>query len=106
MDKLEQYMTPATEGVSADDRELGELSQKFYQAAVQVCLYVFVCVRDCKKERFTKSISNKLKSLSLLRGENTKCPSNISCYYLLSFTVYRTFSFVIFIDHFVILEVE
>lgn len=36
LDKLEQYTTPASEGVSAEDGELGELSQKFYQAAVQL----------------------------------------------------------------------
>lgn len=42
MDKLEQYMTSATDGVTAEDGELGELSQKFYQAAVQVC--VCVCI--------------------------------------------------------------
>ncbi|XP_022605645.1 lon protease homolog 2, peroxisomal [Seriola dumerili] len=36
LDKLEQYTTPATEGVTAGDGELGELSQKFYQAAVQL----------------------------------------------------------------------
>uniref|UniRef100_A0A7N6F5S7 Lon protease homolog 2, peroxisomal n=1 Tax=Anabas testudineus TaxID=64144 RepID=A0A7N6F5S7_ANATE len=38
LDKLEQYTTPAREGVTAEDGELGELSQKFYQAAVQVCM--------------------------------------------------------------------
>ncbi|XP_054865239.1 lon protease homolog 2, peroxisomal [Amphiprion ocellaris] len=38
LDKLEQYTTPATSGASAEDGELGELSQKFYQAAVQVCV--------------------------------------------------------------------
>lgn len=36
LDKLEQYTTPATEGVTAEDGELGELSQKFYQAALQL----------------------------------------------------------------------
>ncbi|CAN9499462.1 unnamed protein product [Ophioblennius macclurei] len=36
LDKLEQYTTPAGQGLSADDGELGELSQKFYQAAVQL----------------------------------------------------------------------
>lgn len=36
LDKLEQY-TSAAEGAAAEDGELGELSQKFYQAAVQVC---------------------------------------------------------------------
>lgn len=36
LDKLEQYTTPATSGASAGDGELGELSQKFYQAAVQL----------------------------------------------------------------------
>ncbi|XP_070687319.1 lon protease homolog 2, peroxisomal [Pempheris klunzingeri] len=36
LDKLEQYTTPATEGVTAEDGELGELSQQFYQAAVQL----------------------------------------------------------------------
>ncbi|XP_078139210.1 lon protease homolog 2, peroxisomal [Centroberyx gerrardi] len=36
LDKLEQYTTPATEGVTAEDGELGELSQRFYQAAVQL----------------------------------------------------------------------
>ncbi|KAG7523425.1 lon protease-like 2, peroxisomal [Solea senegalensis] len=36
LDKLEQYTTPATEGVGPDDGELGELSEKFYQAAVQL----------------------------------------------------------------------
>ncbi|XP_059190456.1 lon protease homolog 2, peroxisomal [Centropristis striata] len=36
LDKLEQYTTPSTEGVTAADGELGELSQKFYQAALQL----------------------------------------------------------------------
>uniref|UniRef100_A0A8C5ERY9 Lon protease homolog 2, peroxisomal n=1 Tax=Gouania willdenowi TaxID=441366 RepID=A0A8C5ERY9_GOUWI len=36
LDKLEQYMTPSTHSVSAEDGELGELSQRFYQAAVQL----------------------------------------------------------------------
>ncbi|XP_010787718.1 lon protease homolog 2, peroxisomal isoform X1 [Notothenia coriiceps] len=36
LDKLEQYMTPASEGVTAEDGELGKLSHKFYQAAVQL----------------------------------------------------------------------
>lgn len=40
LDKLDQYTTPATEGGTAEDGELGELSKKFYQAAVQVCVYV------------------------------------------------------------------
>lgn len=39
MDKLEQYTTSTTEGATAEDGELGELSQKFYQAAVQVCAH-------------------------------------------------------------------
>ncbi|KAF3689129.1 Lon protease -like protein 2, peroxisomal [Channa argus] len=36
LDKLEQYTSPAGEGVTAEEGELGELSQKFYQAAVQL----------------------------------------------------------------------
>ncbi|KAF3854453.1 hypothetical protein F7725_022508 [Dissostichus mawsoni] len=36
LDKLEQYMTPASEVVTAEDGELGKLSHKFYQAAVQL----------------------------------------------------------------------
>lgn len=44
LDKLEQYTTPATEGVTAEDGELGELSQQFYQAAVQVCVCLCVYV--------------------------------------------------------------
>nr|XP_019960152.1 PREDICTED: lon protease homolog 2, peroxisomal isoform X1 [Paralichthys olivaceus] len=36
LDKLEQYTTPATQGVTANDGELGELSDKFYQTAVQL----------------------------------------------------------------------
>ncbi|KAM7002834.1 lon protease homolog 2, peroxisomal [Tautogolabrus adspersus] len=36
LDKLEQYTTPASEGVTEKDGELGELSQKFYHAAVQL----------------------------------------------------------------------
>uniref|UniRef100_UPI0037E8E62F lon protease homolog 2, peroxisomal n=1 Tax=Semicossyphus pulcher TaxID=241346 RepID=UPI0037E8E62F len=36
LDKLEQYTTPASESVTAEDGELGELSQKFYHAAVQL----------------------------------------------------------------------
>lgn len=36
LDKLEQYTATKTEGASAEDGELGELSQKFYQAAVQL----------------------------------------------------------------------
>nr|XP_046251442.1 lon protease homolog 2, peroxisomal isoform X1 [Scatophagus argus] len=35
LDKLDQYTTPAA-GVTAEDGELGELSTKFYQAAVQL----------------------------------------------------------------------
>ncbi|KAK1887276.1 Lon protease like 2 peroxisomal [Dissostichus eleginoides] len=34
LDKLEQYMTPASEVVTAEDGELGKLSHKFYQAAL------------------------------------------------------------------------
>ncbi|KAM4553168.1 lon protease homolog 2, peroxisomal [Fundulus diaphanus] len=36
LDKLEQYTASTAEGVTAEDGELGELSQKFYQAAVQL----------------------------------------------------------------------
>ncbi|XP_011474660.1 lon protease homolog 2, peroxisomal isoform X1 [Oryzias latipes] len=36
LDNLEQYTTSTTEGTTADDGELGELSQKFHQAAVQL----------------------------------------------------------------------
>ncbi|XP_035013172.2 lon protease homolog 2, peroxisomal [Hippoglossus stenolepis] len=36
LDKLEQYTTPAPQGVTTDDGELGELSEKFYQTAVQL----------------------------------------------------------------------
>ncbi|XP_042351895.1 lon protease homolog 2, peroxisomal [Plectropomus leopardus] len=36
LDKLEQYTSPATDGATAEDGELGELSHKFYQAAVQL----------------------------------------------------------------------
>ncbi|KAM3869916.1 lon protease homolog 2, peroxisomal [Diretmus argenteus] len=36
LDKMEQYTSSATEGITADDGELGELSQKFYQTAVQL----------------------------------------------------------------------
>nr|XP_020460032.1 lon protease homolog 2, peroxisomal [Monopterus albus] len=36
LDKLEQYSTPAREDVISDNEELGQLSQKFYQAAVQL----------------------------------------------------------------------
>ncbi|XP_070763320.1 lon protease homolog 2, peroxisomal isoform X1 [Enoplosus armatus] len=36
LDKLDQYTYPATEGVTAEGGELGELSQKFYQAALQL----------------------------------------------------------------------
>ncbi|XP_053282450.1 lon protease homolog 2, peroxisomal [Pleuronectes platessa] len=36
LDKLEQYTTPASQGVTTDDGELGELSEKFYQTAVQL----------------------------------------------------------------------
>jgi len=43
LDKLEQYTTSAAEAVAAEGGDLGELSQKFYQAAVQVC--VCVCVK-------------------------------------------------------------
>ncbi|XP_040018958.2 lon protease homolog 2, peroxisomal-like isoform X1 [Gasterosteus aculeatus] len=36
LDKLEHYTTPITEGASSSEGELGELSIKFYQAAVQL----------------------------------------------------------------------
>ncbi|XP_047451587.1 lon protease homolog 2, peroxisomal [Mugil cephalus] len=36
LDKLEQYTTSATDGVTAEDGELGELSQTFYQTALQL----------------------------------------------------------------------
>ncbi|PWA33078.1 hypothetical protein CCH79_00013092 [Gambusia affinis] len=36
LDKLEQYTTTTAEGATAEDGELGELSQRFYQAAVQL----------------------------------------------------------------------
>lgn len=55
LDKLEQYTATKTEGASAEDGELGELSQKFYQAAVQVCkcvcVFMCVCVRMGLGER-------------------------------------------------------
>lgn len=41
LDKLEQYTVPAN-GDAAADGELGELSQKFYQAAVQVWCFIIV----------------------------------------------------------------
>ena len=44
LDKLEQYTTPASQGVTTEDGELGELSEKFYQTAVQVCVSVCVFV--------------------------------------------------------------
>lgn len=43
LDQLERYTTPQRDATATDDGELGELSEKFYQAAVQVC--VCVCVR-------------------------------------------------------------
>lgn len=39
LDKLEQFTNPATKGVTGEDGELGELSQKFYQAAIKVCVW-------------------------------------------------------------------
>uniref|UniRef100_A0A672YVP0 Lon protease homolog 2, peroxisomal n=1 Tax=Sphaeramia orbicularis TaxID=375764 RepID=A0A672YVP0_9TELE len=36
LDKLEQYTSPASDSVTTEDGELGELSQKFYQAALQL----------------------------------------------------------------------
>lgn len=42
LDQLERYTTPQRDATATDDGELGELSEKFYQAAVQVC--VCVCV--------------------------------------------------------------
>uniref|UniRef100_A0A3Q4AGJ1 Lon protease homolog 2, peroxisomal n=1 Tax=Mola mola TaxID=94237 RepID=A0A3Q4AGJ1_MOLML len=36
LDKLDQYTTLATEGITVEDGQLGELSKKFYQAAVQL----------------------------------------------------------------------
>lgn len=36
LDKLEQFTNPATKGVTGEDGELGELSQKFYQAAIKL----------------------------------------------------------------------
>lgn len=41
LDKLDQYTTP-TDGVAAEDEELVELMKEFYQAAVQVCVCVFL----------------------------------------------------------------
>lgn len=63
LDKLDQYTTSATEGATAGDGELGELSQKFYQAAVQVCVHTF-----WKKYLVT------LKGLaeSVIKNENTE----------------------------------
>lgn len=40
LDKLGQYTNLATEAIAAEDGELGELSNKFYQAAVQVGVFV------------------------------------------------------------------
>uniref|UniRef100_UPI003AACF6DD lon protease homolog 2, peroxisomal isoform X2 n=1 Tax=Centroberyx gerrardi TaxID=166262 RepID=UPI003AACF6DD len=65
LDKLEQYTTPATEGVTAEDGELGELSQRFYQAAVQ-------CVLDAVslEERFRKTLpmlTRQIEGLKLLQ---------------------------------------
>ncbi|XP_029008463.1 lon protease homolog 2, peroxisomal [Betta splendens] len=36
LDKLEQYTSPTRDGDTAEGEELGELSQRFYQAAVQL----------------------------------------------------------------------
>lgn len=82
LDKLDQYTTPATEGVTAEDGELGELSQKFYQAAVQVCVCVYVlCMCDCeteqkrevvkKKRKTIPRVHDKVKGFGLVKGKKT-----------------------------------
>uniref|UniRef100_A0A7N9APN0 Lon peptidase 2, peroxisomal n=1 Tax=Mastacembelus armatus TaxID=205130 RepID=A0A7N9APN0_9TELE len=64
LDKLEQYTSPAGEGVTAEDGELGELSQKFHQAAIQVLDAVSL------EERFKKALpmlTRQIEGLKLLQ---------------------------------------
>uniref|UniRef100_A0A8C5ERV8 Lon N-terminal domain-containing protein n=1 Tax=Gouania willdenowi TaxID=441366 RepID=A0A8C5ERV8_GOUWI len=73
LDKLEQYMTPSTHSVSAEDGELGELSQRFYQAAVQVLDAVSL------EERFKKALpllNKQIEGLKLLQKTRKINPDN------------------------------
>lgn len=56
LDQLERYTTPQRDATATDDGELGELSEKFYQAAVQVCVCVRVCVFKNLREWGRKKI--------------------------------------------------
>uniref|UniRef100_A0A671VLG1 Lon peptidase 2, peroxisomal n=1 Tax=Sparus aurata TaxID=8175 RepID=A0A671VLG1_SPAAU len=73
LDKLDQYTTPATEGAAAEDEELGELSKKFYQAAVQVLDAVSL------EERFKKALpmlTKQIEGLKLLQKTRKMNPDN------------------------------
>uniref|UniRef100_A0A672HY68 Lon peptidase 2, peroxisomal n=1 Tax=Salarias fasciatus TaxID=181472 RepID=A0A672HY68_SALFA len=73
LDKLEQYTTPAAPGPPADDGELGELSHKFYQAAVQVLDAVSL------EERFRKALpllTKQIEGLKLLQKTRKLSPDN------------------------------
>uniref|UniRef100_A0A3B3ZDA3 Lon N-terminal domain-containing protein n=1 Tax=Periophthalmus magnuspinnatus TaxID=409849 RepID=A0A3B3ZDA3_9GOBI len=70
LDKLEQYTSPASEGA---DGELGELSQKFHQAAIQVLDAVTL------EERFKMALpmlTRQIEALKLLQKTRKGNPDN------------------------------
>uniref|UniRef100_A0A8C6PR96 Lon peptidase 2, peroxisomal n=1 Tax=Nothobranchius furzeri TaxID=105023 RepID=A0A8C6PR96_NOTFU len=71
LDKLEQYTTSAAEGDAAEHGELKELSQKFYQAAVQVLDAISL------EERFQKALpmlTRQIEGLKLLQRSRKMSP--------------------------------
>uniref|UniRef100_A0A8C6SV81 Lon peptidase 2, peroxisomal n=1 Tax=Neogobius melanostomus TaxID=47308 RepID=A0A8C6SV81_9GOBI len=72
LDKLEQYTGPASES-GTEDGELGELSQKFYQAAIQVLDAVSL------EERFKMALpmlTRQIEGLKLLQKTRKGGPDN------------------------------
>uniref|UniRef100_A0A8C9XXX2 Lon peptidase 2, peroxisomal n=1 Tax=Sander lucioperca TaxID=283035 RepID=A0A8C9XXX2_SANLU len=70
LDKLEQYTTPATEGVPAEEGELGELSHKFYQAVLDAVTL---------EERFKKALpmlTRQIEGLKLIKKTRKIGPDN------------------------------
>uniref|UniRef100_A0AAX7UUX5 Lon N-terminal domain-containing protein n=1 Tax=Astatotilapia calliptera TaxID=8154 RepID=A0AAX7UUX5_ASTCA len=73
LDQLERYTTPQRDATATDDGELGELSEKFYQAAVQVLDALSL------EERFKKALpmlTRQIEGLKLLQKTRKTSPDN------------------------------
>uniref|UniRef100_A0A669DRZ8 Lon peptidase 2, peroxisomal n=1 Tax=Oreochromis niloticus TaxID=8128 RepID=A0A669DRZ8_ORENI len=73
LDQLERYTTPQRDATATDDGELGELSEKFYQAAVQVLDALSL------EERFKKALpmlTRQIEGLKLLQKTRKMSPDN------------------------------